>query len=160
MEKVRYSDLLPWEFRQRLAARPVAYLPLGTLEWHGEHLPLGSDAIQSEELMIECAKRFGGIVMPPIHLGPDRAWDHGEGEVLHGMDYADSTDPHRQLDGSCYWVCGRVFRNASRCDLNADQARRFQAGIRRRTRAEPQSLARGHERAGAALRPQAGGSYG
>ncbi|MXY83198.1 MAG: creatininase family protein, partial [Gemmatimonadetes bacterium] len=48
MEKVRYSDLLPWEFRQRLAARPVAYLPLGTLEWHGEHLPLGSDAIQSE----------------------------------------------------------------------------------------------------------------
>ena len=65
MEKVRYSDLLPWEFRQRLAARPVAYLPLGTLEWHGEHLPLGSDAIQSEELMIECAKRFGGIVMPP-----------------------------------------------------------------------------------------------
>ena len=78
MEKVRYSDLLPWEFRQRLAARPVAYLPLGTLEWHGEHLPLGSDAIQSEELMIECAKRFGGIVMPPIHLGPDRAWDRGE----------------------------------------------------------------------------------
>ena len=36
MEKVRYADLLPWEFRQRLAARPVAYLPLGTLEWHGE----------------------------------------------------------------------------------------------------------------------------
>ena len=62
MEKVRYSDLLPWEFRQRLAAKPVAYLPLGTLEWHGEHLPLGSDAIQSEGLMIECAKRFGGIV--------------------------------------------------------------------------------------------------
>ena len=109
MEKVRYSDLLPWEFRQRLAAKPVAYLPLGTLEWHGEHLPLGSDAIQSEELMIECAKRFGGIVMPPFYLGPDRAWDRGEGEVLHGMDYADSTDPHRQLDGSCYWVSDGLF---------------------------------------------------
>ena len=50
MEKVRYSDLLPWEFRERLAAKPVAYLPLGTLAWHGEHLPLGSDAIQSEVL--------------------------------------------------------------------------------------------------------------
>lgn len=109
MEKVRYSDLLPCEFRQRLAAKPVAYLPLGTLEWHGEHLPLGSDAIQSEGLMIECAKRFGGIVMPPIHLGPDRAWDRGSGEVLHGMDYADSTDPHRQLDGSCYWVSNGFF---------------------------------------------------
>ena len=50
MEKVRYPDLLPWEFRERLAAKPVAYLPLGTLAWHGEHLPLGSDAIQSEVL--------------------------------------------------------------------------------------------------------------
>ena len=50
IEKVRYSDLLPWEFRERLAAKPVAYLPLGTLAWHGEHLPLGSDAIQSEVL--------------------------------------------------------------------------------------------------------------
>ena len=54
--------------------------------------------------MIECARRFGGIVLPPIHLGPDGAWDRGGGEVLHGMDYYESTDPHRQLEGSCYWV--------------------------------------------------------
>lgn len=104
MEKVNYSDLIPREFRHRLAVKPVAYLPLGTLEWHGEHLPLGSDAIQSEGLMVECARRFGGIVMPPIHLGPDRAWDRGGGEVLYGMDYHDSTAPQRQLEGSCYWV--------------------------------------------------------
>ena len=109
MENVKYSDLLPREFRQRLAAKPVAYLPLGTLEWHGEHLPLGSDAIQSEGLMLECARRFGGIVMPPIHLGPDRAWDRGGGKVLYGMDYHDSTDPHRKLEGSCYWVSDGFF---------------------------------------------------
>ena len=70
---VRYAELRPHQFRERLQHRPVAYLPLGTLEWHGEHLPLGSDAIISEGLMCECAQRFGGIVMPPIHLGPDRA---------------------------------------------------------------------------------------
>ena len=75
MEKMEWkksdiSDLLPWEFRERLAAKPVAYLPLGMLAWHGEHLPLRGDAIQSE--------------------------------VLQGMDYADSTDPHRQLDGSSF----------------------------------------------------------
>ena len=109
MEKVQYSELLPWEFRQRIQQRPVAYLPLGTLEWHGEHLPLGSDAIQSESLMIECARRFGGIVLPPIHLGPDRAWDTGDGKTLQGMDYADTSDPHRQLDGSCYWVADGQF---------------------------------------------------
>jgi creatinine amidohydrolase len=101
---VRFSELRPHEFRQRLAERPIAYLPLGTLEWHGEHLPLGSDAIQAEGLMIECARRLGGIVMPPIHLGPDRAKPTESGEMLVGMDYAESTTPPRQLDGSCYWV--------------------------------------------------------
>ena len=102
--KVRYDELLPYEFRKRLAERPIAYLPLGTLEWHGEHLPLGSDAIQSEGLMVQCARRFGGIVMPPIHLGPDRAKPTDGGMMLVGMDYAESTTPPRQLDGSCYWV--------------------------------------------------------
>ncbi len=102
--KVRFDELLPHEFRRRLAQRPIAYLPLGTLEWHGEHLPLGSDAIQSEGLMAECARRFGGIVMPPIYLGPDRAKPADDGKMLVGMDYAESTTPPRQLDGSCYWV--------------------------------------------------------
>jgi creatinine amidohydrolase len=101
---VRFDELLPHEFRQRLAQRPIAYLPLGTLEWHGEHLPLGSDAIQSEGLMVECARQLGGIVMPPIHLGPDRAKLTDDGKTLVGMDYAESTTPPRQLDGSCYWV--------------------------------------------------------
>ena len=54
--------------------------------------------------MIECARRFGGIVMPPIHLGPDRARLAGNGRMLYGMDYAPSTTPPRQLDGSCYWL--------------------------------------------------------
>jgi creatinine amidohydrolase len=102
--KVRYAELLPHEFRKRLAERPIAYLPMGTLEWHGEHLPLGSDAIQSEALMVECARRLGGIVLPPIHLGPDRAKPAPDGRMLVGMDYASETKPERQLDGSCYWI--------------------------------------------------------
>ena len=102
--KVRFDELLPYEFRTRLSERPIAYLPLGTLEWHGEHLALGSDAIQSEGLMVECARQMGGIVMPPIHLGPDRAKPEGKGGMLLGMDYAIQTTPPRQLDGSCYWI--------------------------------------------------------
>ena len=54
-DRVRFDELLPHEFRTRLAERPIAYLPLGTIEWHGEHIALGADAIQSESLMVECA---------------------------------------------------------------------------------------------------------
>ena len=100
-EKVKYSELLPHEFRKRISEGALAYLPLGTLEWHGEHLAFGSDAIQSEGFMLECARRLGGIVMPPIHLGPDRSLEIHEGKELIGMDYAETTVPHRQLDGSC-----------------------------------------------------------
>lgn len=109
--KVRYAELLPHEFRQRLADRPIAYLPLGTLEWHGEHLPLGSDAIISEGLMVAAAQRLGGIVLPPIYLGPDQVRLSYGGVQLQGMDFVDPSSPGTQLAGSCYWVSEVFFVN-------------------------------------------------
>ncbi|MFC1528542.1 creatininase family protein [Candidatus Latescibacterota bacterium] len=110
MEKVRYSELLPHEFRKRLAEKPLAYLPMGTLEWHGEHLPIGSDAIQCEELMLECARQYGGIVLPPIHTGPGPTKLMDDGRLLIGMDFWNNVvDPPRQLDGDCYWIPDGLF---------------------------------------------------
>lgn len=103
-DKVKYAELRPSEFRNRLQQKPLAYLPLGTLEWHGEHLPLGADALQSEALMMAAARQFGGIVYPPIFLGPDRKRESTQGNYLVGMDYALSTQPNRQLDGSAYYI--------------------------------------------------------
>ena len=108
--KVHYAELLPYEFRQRLAEKPIAYLPLGTLEWHGEHLPLGSDAIQSDGLMTACAEQLGGIVMPPIHLGSDQALLAADGNMLYGMDFYKQPLPYHPLPGSCYWVPAGFFK--------------------------------------------------
>lgn len=107
---VKYIELRPAAFRERLQQKPLAYLPLGTLEWHGEHLPLGVDAIASEALMVAAAERFGGIVLPPLFLGPDRRMEQESGEYLIGMDYAQSTNPHQQLTGSAYWVSYDFFK--------------------------------------------------
>ncbi len=109
-EKVYYTELLPHEFQKRLKEKPVAYLPLGTLEWHGAHLPLGSDSIQSEGLMVACARQLGGIVMPPIYLGPDQAIQAQDGQTFYGMDSIPDTLPPRQLKGSCYWVSDGFFK--------------------------------------------------
>ena len=38
-DRFRYFELRPEEFRARIEQCAVAYVPLGTLEWHGEHLP-------------------------------------------------------------------------------------------------------------------------
>ena len=67
-EKVLYEELTPTEFRERLVEAPVAYLPLGTIEWHGEHLPLGSDGLQSREFFIMLARETGGIVYPMLFV--------------------------------------------------------------------------------------------
>jgi creatinine amidohydrolase len=107
--KVKYAELNPAEFKERMKERPIAYLPLGTLEWHGDHLPLGTDSILSEGLMVECAKKFGGIVLPPIFLGPDRLKLNPQGKELIGMDYALSNPDEKQLPGSSYWVSNGFF---------------------------------------------------
>lgn len=108
-DKVHYLELLPHELRARLAACPVAYLPLGTLEWHGEHNALGADALISAGLFERAAREVGGVVLPPLFLGPDRTRLEPDGSQLQGMDYADVTTPPRRLDGSCYWVPEGLF---------------------------------------------------
>ena len=66
-----YTLLTPAEFKTRLAAAPVAYLPLGTLEWHGPHLPLGADGLQSQGFFVHLAEQVGGIILPMLFLDPD-----------------------------------------------------------------------------------------
>lgn len=109
MEKVHYMTLLPHEFRARMAQRPVGYLPLGTLEWHGEHCAIGTDALISAGLFERAARSYGGIVFPPLFLGPDRTRIEADGRQLQGMDYADTTRPAQQLAGSCYWAPTGLF---------------------------------------------------
>ena len=85
MKKVLYEELLPEECVQRIKEMPVAYLPLGTLEWHGPHMPLGADGIQSKELFVRVAEKVGGVVLPMLFMGPDRLFDD-RGTVFYGMD--------------------------------------------------------------------------
>jgi creatinine amidohydrolase len=125
-EKIHYHELLPHEFRARMASCPVGYLPLGTLEWHGEHCALGADSLIAAGLFARAAQSFGGIVFPALSLGPDRAQPGPNSSLLVGMDYADTTTPARQLDGSCYWVSEGLFLLL--CESIIGQAKR--AGFR------------------------------
>jgi creatinine amidohydrolase len=91
-----------------LARCPVGYLPLGTLEWHGEHAALGTDALISGGIFERAAHAFGGIVFPPLFLGPDVARREPDGRQLQGMDFFMSPEPE-QFDGSCYWIPEGLF---------------------------------------------------
>jgi creatinine amidohydrolase len=69
-ETIQWERMLPAEFRAAMAALPVVWLPLGTVEWHGEHNALGLDALKAHELCVRAAQRAGGgIVHPPLYGG-------------------------------------------------------------------------------------------
>lgn len=48
---------------------PVVLLPVGALEEHGRHLPLGADMIQPLHVLDEVARRTSAFVAPPIPYG-------------------------------------------------------------------------------------------
>jgi creatinine amidohydrolase len=66
---VQAELLRPGQIRSALANKSVVYVPIGALEYHQEHLPIGLDALNAHGLTCLTASKFGGIVLPPIYYG-------------------------------------------------------------------------------------------
>jgi creatinine amidohydrolase len=71
--KVQYESMLPGEIREARERKPVAYLPMGILEWHGEFLPVGNDALKAHALGCRMAEKIGGLVMPAFYWADNRS---------------------------------------------------------------------------------------
>lgn len=61
---LRYSELLPKQLSQAWSEGRPAIFPLGALEWHGDHLPLGLDLIVAEWFAEQLAVQVGGVLLP------------------------------------------------------------------------------------------------
>jgi len=72
VEDVRFDRMVPAQIRARREACNLAYLPVGSLEWHGPHMPLGTDYLTVTHLAEEAAWRYGGVAFPPICYGDVR----------------------------------------------------------------------------------------
>jgi len=64
----RYSDLHPTDLEHLIAQGFPAIVPIGALEWHGDHLPLGLDGIVAEWFCEQLAGRVRGVLLPGIWL--------------------------------------------------------------------------------------------
>ena len=69
LDRHRLQLLRPHQIAARLEERSVVFLPLGTLEFHAQHLPVGLDALNAEEICLRAAVAGGGLVCPTLYYG-------------------------------------------------------------------------------------------
>lgn len=101
--EVRYHMLRPAQVVARRRECPVAYIPVGTIEWHGPQNPLGADTLQAEGLALLAAQKGGGLVFPPLYYGESRSEALMEAnakdrvQIAEGMDLPpENFEPDRQ----------------------------------------------------------------
>ncbi len=63
------DELSTKEAAQAAKDGTVVIFPIGSVEEHGEHLPLCTDSTQPEYIALEVAKKTGWIVAPPFRYG-------------------------------------------------------------------------------------------
>jgi len=58
-----------YEIKEKINDSKIAILPVGAVEAHGPHLPLGTDNILAERLSEKLAEIVNGIVLPTLSYG-------------------------------------------------------------------------------------------
>jgi len=68
-ELLWFDELSMREAEKRAEAGSVVIFPVGSVEEHGNHLPLCTDSLQPEYVALEVAKKTGCLVAPPLRYG-------------------------------------------------------------------------------------------
>jgi len=63
-------------------SKGVCVLPVGCMEKHGQHLPVGTDSILAEEIVKRAAQREPVCVFPTIHFGEKTGAGEFKGTVI------------------------------------------------------------------------------
>lgn len=81
---VHYEELTAPDFVQAVAkSESTCLIPLGILEKHGPHLPLGTDLIDCREVALRAAKQEYTIIYPAYYIGQIFEAKHQPGTVAY-----------------------------------------------------------------------------
>lgn len=72
MKKVRLEEMSWLEFSWAMAETDLVIVPIGSIEQHGLHNPLGTDYMIAEADAYEVGKRVGAVVAPTMVIGNAR----------------------------------------------------------------------------------------
>jgi len=66
---MRYELMLPHQIREAIALNWPVVLPLGVLEYHGEHLAVGMDTLAVVRLLDILEREIDLVILPPFYYG-------------------------------------------------------------------------------------------
>ncbi len=67
---MKYLNMLPYQIREAIDRNTPVALPLGVIEYHAEHLPVGVDAYVAMEVIQRVEQRRPElVVLPPFYYG-------------------------------------------------------------------------------------------
>ncbi|WP_113716912.1 creatininase [Arthrobacter dokdonensis] len=91
-KSVFLEDMDAFAYRDALSSgEAIVLIPVGSLEQHGTHLPLGTDTILSRHFAEGVARRLGALVAQPIAYGYKSQQKSGGGNHLSGTTSLDGT---------------------------------------------------------------------
>ncbi|WP_343037902.1 creatininase [Arthrobacter wenxiniae] len=91
-KSVFLEDMDAFAYREALASgEAMVLIPVGSLEQHGPHLPLGTDTLLSTHFAAAAARRLGALVAQPISYGYKSQQKSGGGNHLPGTTSLDGT---------------------------------------------------------------------
>jgi len=80
---VQFEEMAWPEIKNRIGSSAV-FVPAGSIEQHGPHLPVSTDLVIAEELSIEVARHTDGLVAPPLNYGYRSQPQSGGGQSFTG----------------------------------------------------------------------------
>lgn len=80
---MRLIELRPGELQEVVAANWPVLMAVGVVEYHGPHLPIGTDILLAQRLCEEVERRCRCVLAPPLPFGPTGSWAGGarDGEI-------------------------------------------------------------------------------
>lgn len=66
---MRYELMLPHQIRRAIGENWPVVLPLGVLEYHGEHMAVGMDTIAVIEALNDIEREIDMVILPPFYYG-------------------------------------------------------------------------------------------
>jgi len=82
----------------------LVFVPAGTIEWHGNHLPVETDFLVAKKVCEIMSKKTKGYVLPPIYLGTDKE------RIKNGKKFVGiNSQLSKELAGNLYYLKPHIF---------------------------------------------------